>query len=132
MFEVATQEMRRVAAMDPREFRREDVVPAIRALAQLRSMAEGAIAGLTMRLEADQIHADDQYGSAAACLAAETNVSRPMANRVVQQARAFRDLPATLDALQAGTITIAHAEVLMGAMNLRTRAAMAIDEREAA
>ena len=94
MFEGALSEVRRLAEVDPRDLARAEVVPALRAIEMLRSMLDGASAGLVSRLDADQIFEDGQYVNAAACMEAETGVARWVANRQVKCSRSLRELPA--------------------------------------
>jgi hypothetical protein len=128
MFTSAVAAVSEVADLDPRFLDRDEVLPAVQSALTMIAMLQGAVAGFTARLDADEIYADDQFATASLCIAAATNGALPAARRLVKQASALRELPAKLDGLRSGVITMDHAECLIHATNPRTREAMAIDE----
>jgi hypothetical protein len=120
--------VKEAAAFDVAALPRDSVVPSLVDWHLVRNIADGVIAGHVDRIDAERIYADALHANTANCLTGVLNTSRGEGFRLARQAVALRDLPFVAAGLRAGIITAKHADLFIGATNLRTRDAMKIDE----
>jgi hypothetical protein len=111
-----------VDAMDNTELNRDLI-----ALSAEVTRLHAAVLARAERWDARNVWANDGSRSAGHRLAREANTTVTAAKATIRRARALRDMPATREALQRGTITVDHVDLLANA-NSRSRCADFADD----
>lgn len=119
-FEALHDALGGVIDVDPGEMSNGQVHRQLVELLRVRSMLDAVTLRFAEEWEARGLWAEDGSRAADARLSREVKISRSNARKTLRRAKALKSMPATAQALAAGTITIDHVDLLINA-NAQTR-----------
>jgi hypothetical protein len=117
-----------LAAADLQRLTDAELADAVAQLHVESARLAAVVAGVVGAWDARQVWKADRSKSAAAALARDCRLAKGTARAELRRARQLRHLPATRDALAAGTIGLDQVDELVRVRNPRTQEALARDE----